>query len=195
MDDAAVVAEIVVAQFREAVEAKAANDQRVEMPGEEIGEVERARLLLGHRRERLLAGEEGVAMRAGDARHPLLCQHAVELAAGAAIAVEAEDFVVGRAIGADLRPHRFRDALRAGCAGCAGRQVRSIASRFRASISRASAPQAMTSTRREPRASLCTAVSASIARTNLGCVPFSRMRKKVAPPSRAGVLPNAHASG
>ncbi len=50
-------------------------------------------------------------MRAFDAAHPLFRQHAIEFAAGAAIAIEAEDFVIGFAIGADLRPHRIRDSL------------------------------------------------------------------------------------
>ena len=111
MDDAAVVGEIIVAQLREAVEAEPRDDERVEMADEEIGEVERARLLLGERRERLLAGVKGVAMRALDTRHALFREHAVELAAGAAVAVEAEDLVVGRAIGADLGPHRIGNAL------------------------------------------------------------------------------------
>ena len=61
-------------------------------------------------REGFLAGVEGVAMGALDAPHALFLEHAVELAAGPAIAVEAEDLVVGRAIGADLRPHRLGDA-------------------------------------------------------------------------------------
>ena len=111
MHDAAVIAEVIVAQLGKAVEAEAANDERVEMADEKIGEVERARLVFGERRERLLAGIEGVAMRAFDAAHPLFREHAIELAAGAAIAIEAEDLVVGCAIGADLRPHRLRDSL------------------------------------------------------------------------------------
>jgi hypothetical protein len=41
----------------------------------------------------------------------LLRQHTIELAAGSTIAIEAEDLVVGCAIGADLRPHRIRDSL------------------------------------------------------------------------------------
>ena len=80
------------------------------MAGEKIGEVERARLLLGQRGESFLAGVERVAMRAFDAPYALFLEHAIELAARAAIAVEAEDLVVGRAVGADLRPHRVRDA-------------------------------------------------------------------------------------
>ena len=82
------------------------------MAGEKIGEVERARLLFRHRRESLFSGIERVAMRALDALYAFFLKHAIELAAGAAIAVEAEDLVVRRAIGADLGPHRLRDLLR-----------------------------------------------------------------------------------
>ena len=111
MDDAAVAAEIVVAQLGEAVEAEPLDDERVEMAGEKISQVEGAQFLLGERREDLLPGVEGVAMRACDAFHPFLGEDAVEFAAGAAVAVEAQDFVVGGAIGADLRPHRLGDPL------------------------------------------------------------------------------------
>ena len=45
-----------------------------------------------------------------DARYALFRQHPVELAAGPAIAVEAEDLVVSRAVGADLGPHRIGNA-------------------------------------------------------------------------------------
>ena len=48
-DDAAIVAEIVVAQLGKAIEAEPPDDQRVEMAGEKIREEERARLLLGER--------------------------------------------------------------------------------------------------------------------------------------------------
>ena len=87
------------------------DDQRVEMAREKIGEVERARLLFHEAREGLLAGVERVAMRALDALHAFFGEHAIEFAAGSAIAVKAEDLVVGAAIGADLRPHRLRDSL------------------------------------------------------------------------------------
>ena len=51
IDDTLVSAEIIVAQFGIAVEAKAADHQRIEMTDEEVGEVERAGLLLGERSE------------------------------------------------------------------------------------------------------------------------------------------------
>ena len=80
------------------------------MAHEKIGEVERPRLLFAHAREGRLAGIEGVAMRSLDAAYPLFLKHAIELAAGPAIAVEAKDLVVGRAVGADLGPHRIGNA-------------------------------------------------------------------------------------
>ena len=88
-------------------------------------------------RERLLAGIERVAMRAVDAPHAFFRKHAIELAAGAAIAIEAEDLVIGRAVGADLGPHRLGDAARDDCEACAGRQAMSIWSSLSASASRA----------------------------------------------------------
>ena len=111
MDDTAISAEIVVAQLRESVEAEPLDHQRVELPGEEIGEVERARLLLGERGKRLFASKEGVAVRPLDAPDALFGEDAVEFAAGAAVAVEAEDLVVGVTVGADFLPHRLGNAL------------------------------------------------------------------------------------
>src|SRR3984885_7746146 len=110
MDDAPVGAEIIVAQLREAVEAEPADDERVEMADEKIGEVERAGLFLAEAREGLVASIERVAMGAVDAPHALFLEHAIKLAAGPAIAVEAEDLVIRRAIGADLRPHLIGNA-------------------------------------------------------------------------------------
>src|SRR5579872_209404 len=89
IDEAAVMAEIIVAQLRKAIEAESLNDQPVEMADEKVGEEERAELLLRHRREVLGAGKKFIAMRAGNALDARLFEHAVELAAGAAIAVEA----------------------------------------------------------------------------------------------------------
>ena len=81
------------------------------MADEKIGKVKSAWFFIGQRRESLFPGIERVAMRAFDAAHPLLRQNAIELAAGSAIAIEAEDLVIGFAIGVDLRPHRLRDSL------------------------------------------------------------------------------------
>ena len=112
IDQATIIAEIIVAQLRKAIEAQTFDDQPVEMPREEIGEEERAGLGLHHGVEFRLAGIEGIAMRTLDARHALLGEDAVERSAGAAIAIEAENLVIALAICANLAPHRLRDALR-----------------------------------------------------------------------------------
>ena len=111
MDHPAVIAEIIISQLGKPIEAEASNDECVKMADQKIGQVERARLFLGKGREGLLPGIERVAMRALDAYHPLLRQHAIKLAAGSAITIEAEDLVIGSAIGADLGAHRIRDLL------------------------------------------------------------------------------------
>ena len=54
VDQAPVVAEILSGQLRMAVEAEAADHQPVEVAQQEIGEVERAGLLVGEGRERAL---------------------------------------------------------------------------------------------------------------------------------------------
>ena len=65
--DPPVVAEVHVAQLGVAIEAEALPHQRVEVPGQEVGEEEGAGLFVVHRGERLGAGEELVAVRAGQA--------------------------------------------------------------------------------------------------------------------------------
>ena len=50
-----------------AIEAEAADHEAVEMAEQEIREVERAGLVVGHGLERAAAGEEFVAMGAGNA--------------------------------------------------------------------------------------------------------------------------------
>ncbi len=50
-------------------------------------------------------------MRARDPLDALLGEHAVECAAGAAIAIEAQDLVIGGAIGADFCPHGLGNPL------------------------------------------------------------------------------------
>ena len=106
------MAEVIVAQLRKAVEAEASNDERVEMAGKKIGQKERARLFFHEAREGLFASVERVAMRALDAPYAFFLEHAIEFAPGSTIAVEAEDLVVGFAIGADLGPHGLGDLLR-----------------------------------------------------------------------------------
>ena len=94
------------------VQAQPLDHQRVELPGQEVGEVERARLGVGQRVEHRLAGIEGVAVRPADPLHALLGQHPVELAARAAIGIEHQDPGELGPMLADLRPHRLRDLLR-----------------------------------------------------------------------------------
>ena len=57
-----------------AVEPEARDDQRVEVAGQEVGQVERGRLLVGQPRERLAAGVELVAVGAGQALDALLAR-------------------------------------------------------------------------------------------------------------------------
>ena len=101
--------------------------------------------------KRSSAAIEGIAVRARNALDAFLGQHPVELAAGAAVAVEHQDALVarGRACGSWRAPPPGCAA--AGCAACAGRQVSSMwlqpFSPISASTSRASAPQAIRSVR------------------------------------------------
>ena len=121
--------------------------QAIEMPGEEVGDEERAWPLFDHRRDRSLARIKGVAVRPGDAGHFLFGEHRVERAARAAIAIKDEDFIIPRAIGSDLAP--IASGMRSGrLCNCAGRHETSKSPsgpRDSATISRASAPQAITS--------------------------------------------------
>ena len=71
------------------------------MPRQEIGEVEGAGSSLGERLEGRAAGEELVAVRAGDALHALLAQHRVQQTAGAAVGIDHED-------GRESRPRAAR---------------------------------------------------------------------------------------
>src|SRR5215471_15574847 len=87
IDQPPVAAEIDCGKLRVSIDPKAADHQPLEMRGEEIGDVERAWLLVGESGERRRAGEEFVAMRACDALGSFFREHRVERAAGAAIAV------------------------------------------------------------------------------------------------------------
>ena len=105
-----VIAEIYLAKLRMPVEPEALDHQPVEMAHEIIGEEERADLVLHHRRESVSAGEEFIAMRARDPLDALFSQHAVEFAARAAVAVEAEDVGKSRRAGrADFAAHAAGD--------------------------------------------------------------------------------------
>ena len=160
VDEAAVVAEVDRQQLGMSVEAEARDDQPVEVAGEEIGQEERAELLVGDRREGRGAGVELVAVGARQALDALLGQDRVEQAAGPAVGVGHEDVAVARARGLDLLAHEGGDPP-GRLWRVAGRQVRSTLVRpawsMTATSSRASAPQPMTRTRSgsgasEPRA-------------------------------------------
>src|SRR5205085_8307829 len=90
--DAAVRAEVRVAQLGVAVETQPAPHQGVEVPGKEVGEVEGAELGFVQRRERGGTGEELVAVRTRQAPYAReRGEQRVERAAGAAVGVRDED--------------------------------------------------------------------------------------------------------
>ena len=75
-----------------AIEPEPLPHERIEVLGQEVGEVERAGLGLVQRREQLGAGDELVAVVAGQAgAFARLGEQAVELAAGAAVGVADQD--------------------------------------------------------------------------------------------------------
>ena len=113
VDESPVVAEVQGQQLRVAIQAEAANDQSVEVPGEEIGEVERARLFVGELGECRAARVDLVAMRALEPCHALSLEHAIEHPAGSTIGIRDEDAVVAISPGAaDLARDRVRNAFR-----------------------------------------------------------------------------------
>jgi hypothetical protein len=96
----AVVREVHRLELRVAVDAEAADHEPLEVAGEEVGQPERRRLVLCHLGERLAAGEELVAVGAGQPLDALLGDDRVEQAARAAVGVGDEDRLV--AVGAGL---------------------------------------------------------------------------------------------
>ena len=99
-----------------AVEPERADDEPVEVAGQEVGQVERPGLLGGELLEGLAAGVELVAVGAGQALDALLGDDRIEQAARAAVGIGDEDAVIaGCAAGGCGR------ARRPGCrpAGCA----------------------------------------------------------------------------
>ena len=150
------------AQLRVAVDAEAADDEPLEVAGEEVGQVERAGLVVGQRANVGAAGEELVAVGAGQALDALVGEDRVEQAAGAAVGVGDEDPLVAVARAARIRvADGARGCRRAGCGASGGRQATSTsgqAARSASTSSRASAPQPMTRTRGGIRASAVVAV-------------------------------------
>src|SRR3954468_2780818 len=117
VDDAPVVLEVHRQQLRVTVEAEARPDDRVELAGEEVGQVEGPDLLLLDRLVRGRACVELEAMRAIDPRDPLALQIGIERSARPAIGIRDEDPDVGSVplsdlvdlgrdgVGDQLRPH------------------------------------------------------------------------------------------
>src|ERR1039457_6204156 len=87
----AIAAEVGREQLRMTIEAETANYEAIEVAQQKVGEIERAELGLGQTLENRRRGEELIAVRARDALDAFLAQHAVELAAGTAVAVGDED--------------------------------------------------------------------------------------------------------
>ena len=99
-----------------AIQAQAADHEPLEVPGEEVGQVEGAGLLLGERREGRPAGVDLVAVRALEPGDALGLEHAVEQAAGPAIRIGDEDPLVAVGAGAaDPRARRQRGSAPGGC--------------------------------------------------------------------------------
>ena len=95
------------------VEAESVDHQPLEVPGEEVGQVEGAGLLVGEAVERRQSRVELVAVGAGEALDPRPLEDGVEGPAGPAVGVGDEDRLVARAALADPALDRGRDPLRA----------------------------------------------------------------------------------
>ena len=111
IDQAPVVAEILLGQFRVAIEAEARDHQSLEVTHQEIRQVERAGFLVGERLEGLRAGEELVAVRARQSLDAFLRDDRIEQAARAAIGLGDVDLLVGATARADGVADGVRDLL------------------------------------------------------------------------------------
>ena len=85
------------------VEPEPADDEPVEIAGEEVGQVEGAGLLVGERLERGGPGVELVAVGAGQALDTVAVEDAVQAAAGPAVGIGDEDRVVPSAPRSPIR--------------------------------------------------------------------------------------------
>ncbi len=94
------------------VETEPLDDQPLEMPQQEIGEIERADLGFRERREHRARREELIAVRARNALDALFGKHRIEQSAGAAIGIGHEDRAVMSARGVDEGTHGGGNALR-----------------------------------------------------------------------------------
>jgi hypothetical protein len=112
IDDPAIVAEIKGQEVRVPVQPQPLPDQRVELARQEVGQPERADLLLRQLLEPVEAREEGVAVRPLDPPDPLLGQHPVQFAPGAAVAIGDQDPRIVRPVAPDRLADRLGDELR-----------------------------------------------------------------------------------
>src|SRR4029079_9638681 len=94
VDESLVVAEVLVAQLRMAVEPETLDHESVEVARQEVGQEERRGLVLDEARELRTRGVELVAMRAREALDALLGDHGIEQSARPAVRVRDEDPVV-----------------------------------------------------------------------------------------------------
>ena len=110
--DTRVVPEVHIPQLRVTVDAESADDKRVEMPSEEIGEIERAELTLLPFREHVSPGEELVAVCSGKPYGAGAFEGRVEEPSGAAVGVADENPVERGRSPVDHLAHGGRDELR-----------------------------------------------------------------------------------
>src|ERR1700722_12934594 len=94
------------------VEAESLDDEPLEMPQQEVGEIESSDLCFRERREDRAGREEFIAMRTGNALDTLFGEHRVEQSARTAIRIGHEDRAVLGARGADEGANRGGNALR-----------------------------------------------------------------------------------
>ena len=88
------------------IEAEAAPDEAVAVSGQEVGQVERAGLVVLETGERRPAAVDLVTVGAGQPLDTFVLEHTIEQAASAAIGVGDEDaFDAARPSSPDLRPH------------------------------------------------------------------------------------------
>lgn len=109
MDEAGVAFEVDVVELWVAVEAEPFDDQRLELPSKKVGKIECAGRGLGECLKAIAAGKCGIAVRPGEALDPLLLEHLIEGASGAAIRVGDVDLGMGGAGLMDGTAHRVRD--------------------------------------------------------------------------------------
>jgi hypothetical protein len=110
----AVVPEVVRQKLGVAVESEATDDERIEVPREEVRQVEGRGLGVVELLPGVVAREEPVAVRAGQSLDSVSVEHLVELAARAAVGIRNEHPLVAARELLQLRVHCGCDQLRPG---------------------------------------------------------------------------------